>query len=167
MDNTPTFEIVDGTAGDREWIRALVSQPWGGEIVVAHGTTYYPHELPSLLAVSRASERLGLLTYCIDDHALEVVTLDSLVEGRGVGTALLAAAMERALAHDCRKVWLITTNDNLHALRFYQRRGYRLVAVHPNALAATRRLKPSLPELGMDGIPLRDELELEHPLVSA
>jgi Acetyltransferase (GNAT) family len=61
----------------------------------------------------------------------------------------------------CRRVWLITTNDNLRALRFYQRRGFRLVAVHPDALARSRELKPSIPEIGLDGIPLRDELELE------
>ena len=64
----------------------------------------------------------------------------------------------------CRRVWLITTNDNLRALRFYQRRGFRLVAVHPNALARSRELKPSIPEIGLDGIPLRDELELELTL---
>ena len=64
----------------------------------------------------------------------------------------------------CGRVWLITTNDNLRALRFYQRRGFRLVAVHPDALERSRELKPSIPEIGLDGIPLRDELELELTL---
>ena len=61
-------------------------------------------------------------------------------------------------------MWLITTNDNLNALRFYQGRGFRLVAVHPGAVEASRRLKPQIPELGSFGIPIRDELELELSL---
>jgi hypothetical protein len=59
-------------------------------------------------------------------------------------------------------VWLVTTNDNLVALRFYQRRGFRLSALRPGAVdEARRRLKPAIPDAGAFGIPLRDELELE------
>jgi hypothetical protein len=56
---------------------------------------------------------------------------------------------------------LVTTNDNLNALRFYQKRGFVLVAVHRNALEVSRKLKPEIPLVGMDSIPLRDEIELE------
>jgi ribosomal protein S18 acetylase RimI-like enzyme len=90
-----------------------------------------------------------------------VVTIDAFPEGAGAGTALLDAAARAARDAGCGRVWLITTNDNLRALRFYQRRGFRLVAVHPDALERSRELKPSIPETGLDGIPLRDELELE------
>jgi len=77
---------------------------------------------------------------------------------------MLEAVAAVAREEGCRRVWLITTNDNLRALRFYQRRGFHLVAMHPNALARSRELKPSIPEIGLDGIPLRDELELELSL---
>ena len=61
-----------------------------------------------------------------------------------------------------RRLWLITTNDNVDALRFYQRRGFRLVRVHAGAVDRSRAaLKPGIPEAGDHGIPLRDELELE------
>ena len=50
-------------------------------------------------------------------------------------------------------------------MRFYQKRGFVLVAVHRNALAESRRLKPEIPLIGIDDIPLRDEIELEMELV--
>ncbi len=107
---------------------------------------------------------VGLLTYRIDNGECEVVTIDAFPEGAGAGTAMLEAVAAVAREAGCRRVWLITTNDNLRALRFYQRRGFHLVAVHRDALARSRELKPSIPEIGLDGIPLRDELELELTL---
>jgi len=82
----------------------------------------------------------------------------------GSGTALMEAVAAAARDAGCRRVWLITTNDNLRALRFYQRRGFRLAALHRDALDRSRELKPSIPDVGLDGIPLRDELELELTL---
>ena len=66
-----------------------------------------------------------------------------------------------------RRAWLparglTTTNDNVDALRFYQRHGFRLVELRPGAVDAARRLKPEIPATGAHGIPLRDELELER-----
>jgi len=83
------------------------------------------------------------------------------VEGQGAGTALLTAVEAAAAAAGCRRLWLITTNDNLDALRFYQRRGYRLAALYPGAVDEARRVKPTIPLVGNHGIPLHDELELE------
>jgi len=86
---------------------------------------------------------------------------DSARPGRGVGTALIVAAEEVAQRAGCRRLWLITTNDNTHALRFYQKRGFVLAALHRNAVAASRARKPEIPLTGNDGIPIRDEIELE------
>ena len=94
----------------------------------------------------------------------EVITLNSLRAEIGVGSSLLGAAREAARAASCRRIWLITTNDNLAALKFYQKRGWRLAAIHRDALEESRRLKPEIPRVGIDGIPLRDEIELEIPL---
>jgi N-acetylglutamate synthase-like GNAT family acetyltransferase len=116
--------------------------------------------LPALVA-ERDGEIAGVLTYNVCDGELEIVSINAVEPGGGVGTALLAAATELARAGDCKRVWLVTTNDNLDALRFYQRRGLRLVAVHRGAVDDARRLKPSIPEVGEYGIPLHDELELE------
>jgi ribosomal protein S18 acetylase RimI-like enzyme len=57
-------------------------------------------------------------------------SLDALIQGRGIGRALMCAVRERY-----SKLWLVTTNDNLHAQRFYSRLGLRLVAVHAGAIA--------------------------------
>ena len=109
-------------------------------------------------------KRVGLATYRIESDECEIVTLNSIVEGIGAGSALINAVRSKALASNCRRVWLITTNDNLPALRFYQRRGFTLAALYSNALERSRQLKPEISLVGLDGIPLRDELELDMPL---
>jgi ribosomal protein S18 acetylase RimI-like enzyme len=105
---------------------------------------------------------VGLVTYALDQRGqCEVVTLDSFLGGRGVGSMLLEAVRGFALAAGCARVWLTTTNDNTAALRFYQRSGWDLVALHRDVLAEWRRLKPSMSMTGNDGIPMRHALELE------
>ena len=122
---------------DRDWVARHVAEHWGAEIVVAHGTLYHPAALPGFVA-EIAGGVAGLVTFYIAGDACEIVTLDSLSEGKGVGTALIEAVRAAAIAAGCRRLWLITTNDNLHALGFYQKRGFRLVAVHPGAVDAAR-----------------------------
>jgi RimJ/RimL family protein N-acetyltransferase len=102
-----------------------------------------------------------LVTYRIVAKECEIVTLDSLQTGMGIGTALLDAVEQAAQQARCRRIWLITTNDNLTALRFYQKRGFSLVAVHRGAVEQARRLKPEIPACGQYGIPIQDEIELE------
>ena len=91
------------------------------------------------------------------DHPLQA-RLDSLVARQGVGTALLAAVQRAAREMTCTRLWLITTNDNVDAIRFYQRRGFVLSSIHPDALAESRKIKPQIPQIGNYGIPIRDEL---------
>jgi GNAT superfamily N-acetyltransferase len=145
---------------ERERVADLIARRWGSEVVVVHGTIYRPAELPGFLAL-HAGEWVGLATYRIADAACEIVSLDSLQPGIGVGTALLNAVKEAARRARCSRLWLITTNDNLAALRFYQKRGFSLVAVHRGAVERARRLKPEIPTIGQDGIPIQDEIELE------
>jgi ribosomal protein S18 acetylase RimI-like enzyme len=116
--------------------------------------------LPGFVALLNGGT-VGLATYRIQGQECELVTLNSWRENLGVGSALIEAIRQEALQTGCHRLWLITTNDNLHALGFYQKRGFHLVAVHANALAESRKIKPSIPEIGVHGIPLRDELELE------
>jgi N-acetylglutamate synthase-like GNAT family acetyltransferase len=145
---------------DRDAVRRALSAAWGGTIVVGHGVRYDAATLPALIA-ERDGELVGVLTYVIEDDAMEVVTIDSTVPQSGAGSALLAAAGRTARAAGVGRLWLVTTNDNLDALRFYQRRGLRLVGLASDAVAASRVLKPSIPEIGAYGIPIRDELTLE------
>src|SRR5205085_462813 len=131
---------------------------------VSRGVIYYPQDLPGFVAL-HASEKVGLVTYNITGASCEIVTIDSIRPSSGVGSALIEAVKDIAIKSGCKRLWLITTNDNMNALCFYQKRGFVLVAVHRNALEQSRKLKPEISLIGNDGIPLRDEIELEMMLV--
>jgi GNAT superfamily N-acetyltransferase len=119
---------------------------------------------PALIA-ERDGELAGVATYVIHGSDCELLTLHAAERFGGTGTALLAAVEAVASGAGCTRLWLITTNDNLDALRFYQRRGFRLAALHVGAVDASReRLKPEIPALGDHGIGIRDEIQLEKPM---
>ncbi len=158
------FRIVPLGDTHRDWAVRTLRAHWGSEKVVSRGRVHDGATLPGFVAVAESAEPVGLAHYRIEGDSCELVTLDSLSEGQGVGSALIAAVREVALKAGCRRLWLITTNDNLHALGFYQKRGFVLVAVHRDAIAESRRLKPEIPLIGNEGIPLRDEIELEMQL---
>lgn len=149
---------------DLPWAAALLTERWGGPVMVSRGRRHRLEELAGCVAW-RGGVRVGLALWRRQGRAGELVSLDAVESGRGVGSALLATVEAAARQAGCRRVWLITTNDNLEALRFYQRRGYALVRVHRGAVERSRRLKPSIPQIGEHGIPLRDELELSRRLV--
>jgi GNAT superfamily N-acetyltransferase len=148
-------------ADDRETVGRLLRDVWGSERQVVRGEEFRPAELPGFLAL--LGDRVaGLVTYSIRGDACEVMTLNSLVEGSGVGTALVDEVARMARAAGCGRLHVVTTNDNLGALRFYQRRGFRLAELRPGAVdESRRRIKPEIPEVGEFGIPIRDELEFE------
>ena len=110
------------------------------------------------------SKIIGLVTYKFYENICEIISLDSKKENIGIGSALLKEAEKVATDNDCKKMRLITTNDNMRALQFYQKRGYCLTKLYPNAMDEVRKVKPSVPELGDNDIPLRDEIELEKIL---
>ena len=127
---------------------------------MSRGRTHHAAELPGFIAES-FGKRKGLLTYRISNRSCEIVTLDRLAQGCGIGSALVRAAIRAARRAGCSRVWLLTTNDNVRALRFYQRRGFRLTALRSGAIDRARRLKPQIPRLGDYGIEIRDELEFQ------
>jgi GNAT superfamily N-acetyltransferase len=147
---------------ERAWARSVLEDSWG-DIVIAGGREHRPAALPALVAED-GGERAGLATYLIEDDECEVVTLDALTVGGGIGGALVEALADTARAAGCTRLHLTTTNDNLPALRLYQRHGFVLAGVHLDEIEVTRRRKPEIPATGHAGIPIRDELELERPL---
>ncbi|MHC4133584.1 MAG: GNAT family N-acetyltransferase [Planctomycetota bacterium] len=148
---------------ERRWMESRSERLFGGDVVVSRGRIHRPRELAGFVAVT-GGERVGLATYDIRGAQCELVTLDALLQWRGIGTALLAAVEESARAAGCTRLWLITTNDNVDALRFYQRRGFALAALHRNAIEESRRVKPTIPAVGHFAIPITDEIELEKAL---
>jgi GNAT superfamily N-acetyltransferase len=150
---------VEDSITVREWWL----EHWGGEIAIAHGETFHPDQLNGFAAVEN-NKWVGLITYLIDRQECEVVSLDSLQESKGTGTRLMQCVIQVAREAGCRRIRLTTTNDNLNALKFYQKIGFALVTIRRNAMDETRRVKPGIPQIGMNGIPLRDEIELEFLL---
>ena len=150
-------------ASDRNWVESFVKSRWRSEIIVAKGRVIRPAELDGFAAF-KGKNRVGLLTYRIEGPDCEIVNIDSTAEGEGIGTALIEAIKKEAKVKGCRRLWLITTNDNLNALGFYQKRGFRLIAIYPDALESSRKLKPQISIKAANGIPIRDELELELDL---
>jgi ribosomal-protein-alanine N-acetyltransferase len=166
-ENRPRRAAVDPIRpiepADRTWVESLLREEWGGVEVVSRGRILHPADLPGFVALL-AGERQGLATYRIDGGDCELVTLNSLCPRLGLGRRLIEAVRSAAAGAGCRRLWLITTNDNTGALAFYQHLGFRLAALHRGAIAESRRLKPAIPETGSHGIPIRDELELEMDL---
>lgn len=157
------FDIRPVEDSDQEWVTSLWRTEWGAEFVVAHGEVIHAGGLPGFIA-EQDGQRVGLATYLVRGIACELVSLNSLNPGQGIGGALIDCVRESARQRGCSRLFLITTNDNLHALAFYQKHGFRLRALHPGAVDESRKIKPSIPLVAENGIPIRDELELDLEL---
>jgi ribosomal protein S18 acetylase RimI-like enzyme len=148
--------VRDKSDGDTVWIAELLQSRWGGRVIVVHGEAIDALALPALIA----GERAGLATYRLTGDEAELVSLDAVEPGHGVGTQLLDALTKRLVGAGVRRLWVTTTNDNLQALGFYQRRGFRLQQVRAGAVDQARRIKPGIPLIADNGIPIRDEIDL-------
>lgn len=160
-----TLRQIDAT--DLEWIRAELVHHWASTTIHSRDVAFQADELPGWIAwrddaVGDAA-RVGLLTHTPMRRGgeCEVITLSTSLQRGGVGTKLLEHATNQARAAGCSRIFLTTTNDNLNALGFYQKRGWRLVAVYAGAVDRARAAKPAIPLLGLNDIPLHDDIELE------
>lgn len=163
MADTSNVTVREATESDQEFKLRVIRDEWGSEKVVTRGRVHIPEKLPGLVA-EIDGESVGLVTYDIYGRECELITMNALKSGIGIGTALLGKLADIARERGCRGIWLITTNDNLDAMRFYQRKGFYFVAVHRDAVKFARKMKPEIPEIGNHGIPIRDEIELVMPL---
>ena len=159
----PPWRIRALSPSDPDWVRKFIIEHWGAEEVVAHGDVAQPAQLPGFACILH-NEIIGLVTYRILKSECEIISLDSLKPQNGIWTALIEAITHIAVEKNCTKLWLVTTNDNLLALGFYQRRGFKIAAVYPDAVTEARKIKPSIPLVGLEGIPLTDEIVLEKKL---
>jgi ribosomal protein S18 acetylase RimI-like enzyme len=140
-----------------------MTEQFGSPVMVTRGQIYDATMLSGLLATQDGAP-CGFLLFYSEADTCEIVALAATSPGRGIGTALIAAMRDQARELGCTRLIVITTNDNLRALGFYQKRGFRLVAIHPDAVELTRAFKPEIPDIGENGIPLRDEIELALPI---
>lgn len=145
----------------------LLQKRWGSVMIVSRGKMVDAGLLPRITARDSGGKLIGLATFQVDkeNNSCEIVSVDALVLGVGIGSELLKKVETEAKKVGCRRMWMITSNDNQDAAAFYIKRGYRLITIHLNALNKSRKLKSQIPLTGKYGIPLCDEWEFEKRLL--
>lgn len=161
MDEEIVIRLLE--PGEKTWVSSVLTNLFGSSRLVTKGKTYEGTEQPGFVAVQN-NRNVGIVLYTKIEEEIEILTINSLHPGKGIGTKLLDAIKEKAKSEGVKKLTVITTNDNTNAMHFYQKRGFVFTALYVNALEKSRQLKPEIPEIGIDGIALRDELELEYKL---
>ena len=155
------YEIHGIDAALRKKIQPVFNETWGAPELAVGGRLWDSRIMPGLAATGGNGDILGYLLYEYHDGLCEIMALESIVQNIGIASALIEEVRRIAKSGGVSKVIVQTSNDNTHAIRFYQRRGFTIRAVRLGALAAARQLKPAIPLIGIDGIPLRDEIEFE------
>ncbi len=151
------------TEEDKKEILRLVREEWGSEKIVSRGKIHEAIRTPGLVA-KQSGKLIGFLLYSIGDKECEIVALKSVIKNKGIGSALIEQAKTVARNEGCKRLWVITTNDNTHAIEFYKKRSFSVVAVYKDAVKESRKLKPEIPLANSEGVPINDELELEIKL---
>lgn len=154
------MKIVTLNNENRIAVDQYIAEEWGGPLVVTIGNVYDTRHLPGYI-MTEDGKIMGGILYRMNGSECEIAVLYSLVENRGVGSTLIRQVINSAVKEGCRRVWLVTSNDNTHAIRFYQRFGFDLKMVYINSFDVIRKIKPNLPERGIDDIPLAHEFEFE------
>ncbi|UEH00167.1 GNAT family N-acetyltransferase [Staphylococcus gallinarum] len=131
-------------------------------VVVSSGA-YELIELPGIIAYENG-KILGLLSYKKFNDYIEIISLHSNIENIGIGSNLLTKIEEIAINLGIKRIKVITTNENLRALYFYQKKGYRITEILPNAVDKARTLKPTIPLVEENGIEIKDEIVLKRKI---
>lgn len=147
----------------RSFVNQYINDEWCGPKIVTRGHAFDSSNLPGFVVIDD-DKLIGAVLYQIENRECEIAVLFSLVESKGAGTTLINAVIEKAIEENCKRVWLVTTNDNTHAIRFYQKRGLNIAGIHLNAMQEVRIIKPQIPLYGIDDIPLLHEIEFEKVL---
>ena len=148
---------------DQEYIRQYWEGTWGIPVVSTR-RSYEPEDVQGLVYRDEWGEPQGLITWHIDGDSAELVSVDAYQQGRHIGGRLLIAAETELHKRGVRHLMIVTTNDNLRAIGFYVRHGYRITKLDLDGVERVRELKPDVPRTGHDGLPLRDMLELSKEL---
>ena len=153
------YERID--SANREMVNVFIREHWYTTTMIIRGKQIDMTQTEGFFLLEKENI-IGLLTYIVYDGILEITSLDSLRENQGIGSALVTMAVREAAERGLQKVVLITTNDNINAIRFYQKRGFDMARLFRNAVDAARKLKPEIPLIGENAIPLHHEIEFER-----
>ncbi|WP_439874033.1 GNAT family N-acetyltransferase [Bacillus mycoides] len=147
----------------KETIRGFMCENWGSSMMVSRGRAHQLEQLPGFIAFKN-DRIVGIITCEVLKNMCEIVSLDSFEEGNGIGTKLVDCVLQMARENECEKVWLITTNDNMNALRFYQKRNFIMTNLYMDAVKEARKIKKEIPFIGYDNIAISHEIQLEYTL---
>jgi len=159
-DKQPVRYTIEPVDAYREFVNGLIAESWSGPFIVSKGVLHDTRSHKGFVAV-KESDVMGCILYSIVGSGCEITVLESLSERQGIGRSLIHAVVQVAKEAGCDRVWLVTTNDNTQAIRFYQRFGFSLCAVHIDSMKEARKLKPQIPLTGNEDIPLAHEFEFE------
>jgi len=155
------FRSID--FADRPALQDFILSFWHSDQMVCLGKVFYPAQLPGFIAQDNDGIQ-GFVGYTIEQDTLQVYLIDSRRREQGLGTQLLDLCVAEARREHCRSLRLVITNDNLRAMRFFQKRGFSLHTLHLHSMAVARKIKPAIPERGQEGIPISHEIILERLL---
>lgn len=155
----PLVLVREPSEADRRSALELFAREFGGRPLVADGAAVSLDDV-SLLVAETDGGITGALAWRGVERGVHVVAMatDPMWQRSGVGGQLLAEAELLARQQVRPRVIVTMTNDNIPALYFYQRRGYRLASVLAGAVAA--HLSEAQQAAGFAGIPIRDEIQL-------
>lgn len=148
---------------NRTAVNEFIITHWYSTIMIVRGKAFDLSKAEGVLAIDN-NQIKGLITYLIKDETCEILSLDSLEQSKGIGTELVNQVIGISKEVHCKRIVLITTNDNINAIRFYQKRGFDMTRLYHNALEISRQLKPEIPLIGENNIPLRHEIEFQMEL---
>jgi len=158
MDMPITYQICPVDDALREKLQPILDETWGSPLLAVNGKLWDSRTMPGYAAVS-GDEVLGYLLYEFHSDECEIMVLESVAQNIGIASALIEQVKQSAKLSGVNKVIVQTSNDNTHAFRLYQRRGFTIREIRLGAMDVARQLKPSIPLVGEDGILLRDEIE--------
>jgi N-acetylglutamate synthase-like GNAT family acetyltransferase len=159
--NPEKYTIKTALKTDFEWIKEVYARTWSGDVCVSRGKVQKVDDFTGGFMAETDGQNTGFVTYTITGPETEITGIVSLKEKNGIGSALVKAVIDLAKKQQIKKVCLVTTNDNLNGIGFWQKRGFKFVKVYPGSMEFVRKIKPAVPFIGENGIPLRDEMELE------
>ncbi len=157
MDNIIIKKIKDK---DKNQIVDIITKEWGSIFVISKGVKYNVSNLPGYLALLD-NKIVGIITFFITKNNYEIITLNSFKKNKGIGTILIDKIKKNAKKNNINKINLITTNDNINAITFYQKQGFDIKSINLNSIIESRKLKPEIPETGNFGIPIKHEIVFE------
>jgi len=158
---TNALTIIQKLDKHNEWVRNDLISQFGSEKIISIGKQYENASTLAGFIAENENTFSGVLLYSISGNECELVYVHAIKPGNGVGKNLIAKLIETVKNKAIERLWVITTNDNLEALAFYQKQEFNLVKVYPNAMEKVRKIKPFVPMTGKNDIPLRDMIELE------